>query len=165
MRGNLMTPRRFPPLWTVGENAESFWVQDAGGQTVGWFYFRHNEETARQAKVLTGDEARRWRRLAAGNMRHQAFEHWTAGLICVEAPIKEVVQVTAALRQAKANREVDLPGQHIGVPGSIRSLNGAGGRVRDHSEMASCCGGALWRVRRAALRGAALAPITRDIAR
>jgi hypothetical protein len=26
-------------------------VQDAGGQTVGWFYFRHNEETAREAKV------------------------------------------------------------------------------------------------------------------
>jgi hypothetical protein len=47
-----MTSRRFPPPWTVIENAESFWVQDAGGQTVGWFYFRHNEETARQAKVL-----------------------------------------------------------------------------------------------------------------
>ena len=40
------------------EHPESFWVQDAGGQTVGWFYFRHNEETARQAKV-TRDEARR----------------------------------------------------------------------------------------------------------
>jgi hypothetical protein len=26
---------------------------------VGWFYFRHNEETARQAKVLTRDAARR----------------------------------------------------------------------------------------------------------
>jgi hypothetical protein len=34
-------------------------VQDAGGQTVGWFYFRDNPETARQAKVLTRDEARR----------------------------------------------------------------------------------------------------------
>jgi hypothetical protein len=33
------------------------WVLDAGGQTVGWFYFRHNEETARQAKVLTRNEA------------------------------------------------------------------------------------------------------------
>ena len=30
-------------------------MQDAGVQ----FYFRHNEETARQAKVLTRDEARR----------------------------------------------------------------------------------------------------------
>jgi hypothetical protein len=54
-----MTCRRFPPPWTVIEHAESFWVQDASGQTVGWFYFRHNEETARQAKVLTRDEARR----------------------------------------------------------------------------------------------------------
>jgi hypothetical protein len=54
-----MTARRFPARWTVIENSESFWVQDAGGQTVGWFYFRHNEETARQAKVLTRDEARR----------------------------------------------------------------------------------------------------------
>jgi hypothetical protein len=26
---------------------------------VGWFYFYHNEETGRQAKVLTRDEARR----------------------------------------------------------------------------------------------------------
>jgi hypothetical protein len=24
-----MTPRRFPPPWTVIENADSFWVQDA----------------------------------------------------------------------------------------------------------------------------------------
>jgi hypothetical protein len=37
--------------WTVIEHAESFWVQDASGQTVGWFCFRHNEETARHAKV------------------------------------------------------------------------------------------------------------------
>ena len=35
------------------EHPESFWVQDAGGQSVGWLYFRHNEETGRQAKVLT----------------------------------------------------------------------------------------------------------------
>jgi hypothetical protein len=56
-----MTPPRFLPPWTVIENAESFWVQDAGGQTVGWFYFRHNEETVRQAKVLARDEAAGWR--------------------------------------------------------------------------------------------------------
>ena len=59
--------RRFPPPWT--EHAESFWVQDASGQT-GWFYFRHHEETARQAKVLTRDEARRMAvRAAAGAAR------------------------------------------------------------------------------------------------
>jgi hypothetical protein len=33
-------------------------VQDADPQTGGW-YFRHNEETTRQAKVLTQNEARR----------------------------------------------------------------------------------------------------------
>jgi hypothetical protein len=62
--------RRFPPPWT--EHAESFWVQDASGQT-GWFYFRHHEETARQAKVLTRDEAARTAmrraRLNNGHMR------------------------------------------------------------------------------------------------
>jgi hypothetical protein len=69
-----MTPRRFPPPWTVVEHPESFWVQDAGGQTVGWFYFRHNEETARQASshtsfqpegTLASAAASRSRRLAA----------------------------------------------------------------------------------------------------
>jgi hypothetical protein len=54
-----MTPRRFPPPWTVIEHAESLWVQDASGQTVGWFYFRDNPETARHAGVLERDEARR----------------------------------------------------------------------------------------------------------
>jgi hypothetical protein len=33
-----MTARRLAPPSTIIENAESFWVQDAGGQTVGWFY-------------------------------------------------------------------------------------------------------------------------------
>jgi hypothetical protein len=44
-----MMPRRFPP-WTVIEHAGSFWVQDASGQTVGWFYFRDHPEdgTARR---------------------------------------------------------------------------------------------------------------------
>jgi hypothetical protein len=51
-----VTSRRFPAPWTIIEHAESFWVQDAGGQTVGWFYFRHNEETARQRVPATGPE-------------------------------------------------------------------------------------------------------------
>jgi hypothetical protein len=54
-----MTPRRLPPPWRVIEHAESFWVQDASGQTVGWFYFRDHPETARHAGVLERDEARR----------------------------------------------------------------------------------------------------------
>jgi hypothetical protein len=40
-----MTSRHFPPPWTVIEHAESRWVQDAGGQTVRRFYFRHNDRT------------------------------------------------------------------------------------------------------------------------
>ena len=49
-----------PPLpATLDRHRERRRVQDAGGQTVGWFYFSRNEETARQAKVLTRDEARR----------------------------------------------------------------------------------------------------------
>ena len=54
-----MTSRRFPPPWQVVEHAESFWVQDATGQAVGWFYFRDHPEVARHAGVLTRDEARR----------------------------------------------------------------------------------------------------------
>jgi len=42
-----VTGRRFPLPRTVIEHAESFRVQEAGGQTVGWFYFRHNEGTTR----------------------------------------------------------------------------------------------------------------------
>jgi ATP dependent DNA ligase-like protein len=34
---------------TVVEHPESFWVQDAGGQTVGWFYFRHQRMRLRWA--------------------------------------------------------------------------------------------------------------------
>lgn len=60
MSDGSMTPgRRFPPPWTVIEHAESYWVQDATGQTVGWFYFRDHPETARHAGVLERDEARR----------------------------------------------------------------------------------------------------------
>jgi hypothetical protein len=54
-----MTGRRFPPPWTVIEHAESFWVQDASGQAVGWFYFRNDPLVAETAGVLLKDEARR----------------------------------------------------------------------------------------------------------
>jgi hypothetical protein len=54
-----MTRRRFPPPWTVIEHAESFWVQDASGQTVGWFYFRTDPLVAKTAGVLLKEEARR----------------------------------------------------------------------------------------------------------
>jgi hypothetical protein len=43
----------------VVEHQESYWVEDATGQTVGWFYFRDNPETAHHAGMLQRDEARR----------------------------------------------------------------------------------------------------------
>jgi hypothetical protein len=55
-----MTSRRFPPPWRVVEHTESFWVEDAKGQAIGWFYFRHDPEVARHAGVLTRDEAGGW---------------------------------------------------------------------------------------------------------
>jgi hypothetical protein len=61
-----MTARRFPTPWRVVEHPESFWVQDASGQTVGWFYFRDHPETAHHAGVLERDEARR---MAANSAR------------------------------------------------------------------------------------------------
>ena len=41
------------------EAAAAVRLQDASGQTLGWFYFRDNPETARHAGVLERDEARR----------------------------------------------------------------------------------------------------------
>jgi CheY-like chemotaxis protein len=51
--------RHFPPPWKIVEHVESYWVQDASGQTVGWFHFRDSPEMARHAGLLTRDEARR----------------------------------------------------------------------------------------------------------
>jgi hypothetical protein len=56
---NERAARRFPPPWRVIEHAESFWVQDASGQTVGWFYFRTDPLVAKTAGLLLKDEARR----------------------------------------------------------------------------------------------------------
>jgi hypothetical protein len=52
-------PRTFPPPWTVIERADCYYVQDANGQTIGWFFFRVDPETAAEAGVLERDEARR----------------------------------------------------------------------------------------------------------
>jgi hypothetical protein len=54
-----MQPRRFPPPWSVVEQASCFVVQDASGQALGWFYFRDEPPIAREARVLLKDEARR----------------------------------------------------------------------------------------------------------
>jgi len=44
-----MTPRRFPPPWTVEESAACFIVRDANGQALAYVYFE--EEPGRQIKA------------------------------------------------------------------------------------------------------------------
>jgi hypothetical protein len=51
--------RRFPSPWPIRELEQAFRIEDANGQAVAYTYFRRSENTARQAQVLTRDEARR----------------------------------------------------------------------------------------------------------
>ena len=51
--------RRFPPPWVVDRAPGGYVVRDANGQQLAWVYARATEAEARQAKVLTMDEARR----------------------------------------------------------------------------------------------------------
>jgi K+/H+ antiporter YhaU regulatory subunit KhtT len=51
--------RRFPPPWRAEPMAGGYVVRDASGQAVAYLYSRDNPDEARQAKVLTKDEARR----------------------------------------------------------------------------------------------------------
>jgi hypothetical protein len=59
MNGGWHAPRRFRAPWSVRELEQAFVVQDANGQAVAYTYFRKNENEARQANVLTHDEALR----------------------------------------------------------------------------------------------------------
>jgi hypothetical protein len=52
-------PRRFPPPWRTDKIPGGYVVRDANGQAITYIYSRENEDEARQAKVLTKDEARR----------------------------------------------------------------------------------------------------------
>jgi hypothetical protein len=52
-------PRRFPPPWTVTENAESFVVKDAKGRPLGYFYFEDEPVRRGLTDRLTKVEA--WR--------------------------------------------------------------------------------------------------------
>ena len=54
-----MNTRRFPAPWSVRELEQALRVEDATGQAVAYTYFRKDENEARQAQVLTYDEARR----------------------------------------------------------------------------------------------------------
>jgi K+/H+ antiporter YhaU regulatory subunit KhtT len=52
-------PRRFPTPWRADPMPGGYVVRDANGQALVYLYSRDNEDEARQAKVLTKDEARR----------------------------------------------------------------------------------------------------------
>jgi hypothetical protein len=52
-------PRRFPPPWLADETPGGYVVRDATGQALAFIYSRNTEAEARQANVLTADEARR----------------------------------------------------------------------------------------------------------
>jgi hypothetical protein len=52
-------PRRFPTPWHAEKIPGGYVVRDANGQALAYLYSRENEDEARQAKVLTKDEARR----------------------------------------------------------------------------------------------------------
>jgi hypothetical protein len=58
--------RRFPPPWRAEPMPGGYVVRDANGQALAFVYSRDNPAEARQAKVLTVDEARR---IAAGIAR------------------------------------------------------------------------------------------------
>jgi hypothetical protein len=52
-------PRSFPPPWRAKKMPGGYVVRDANDQALAYIYSRANEAEAMQAKVLTGDEARR----------------------------------------------------------------------------------------------------------
>jgi hypothetical protein len=54
-----MTPRRFPPPWSVEEQAACFVVVDRNGQKLAYVYFEEEPGRRSSAKLLTKDEARR----------------------------------------------------------------------------------------------------------
>jgi K+/H+ antiporter YhaU regulatory subunit KhtT len=53
------SPRRFPSPWHADPIPGGYVVRDANGQSLAYIYSRDSEDQARQAKVLTRDEARR----------------------------------------------------------------------------------------------------------
>jgi hypothetical protein len=54
-----VTQRRFPPPWTVEEQAACFVVRDSNGQQLAYVYFEDEPGRRSAAKLLSKDEA--WR--------------------------------------------------------------------------------------------------------
>jgi hypothetical protein len=54
-----MPARRFPPPWSVEEQAACFVVRDSTGQQLAYVYFEEEPGRRSAAKLLTKDEARR----------------------------------------------------------------------------------------------------------
>jgi hypothetical protein len=54
-----MTTRRFPPPWTVEEQAACFCVRNHNGQQLAYVYFEEEPGRRSAAKLLSKDEARR----------------------------------------------------------------------------------------------------------
>ena len=55
-----MTPRRFPPPWTVDDNGACFIVKAHTGQALAYVYYEEEPERRSAAKLLTRDEASAW---------------------------------------------------------------------------------------------------------
>jgi hypothetical protein len=55
----MTSARRFPPPWHAEKTPGGYVVLDASGKALAHVYSRVTESEARQAKVLTQDEARR----------------------------------------------------------------------------------------------------------
>jgi hypothetical protein len=55
----MMEPRRFPAPWRADKMPGGYVVRDANVQALAYLYSRDNPAEARQAKMLTNDEARR----------------------------------------------------------------------------------------------------------
>ena len=54
-----MTPRRFPPPWSVEQSDACFIVRDHNGQALAYIYFEDEPGRRSAAKLLSKDEARR----------------------------------------------------------------------------------------------------------